>query len=162
MGLQLPTGRTTVEFALRVGAADGARCRARALRPTRHALSEETLARHAAQIALRRGVRRGRGDVNGDDNDDDSGGDDDVVDSDREHEDRRADGDRRHADGREDAAAGAPGARDQRGRDAQSTPGRERQEEEMRDRADHPRIAPYSEETVHDHRWVSRLYTHRR
>jgi len=155
MGLQLPIGRTSsIELALRVGTADRARRRARALRPARHALPEETRARYAAQIALR---RRGVAIVNGDADDDVDSGGGDVVDGDNdhsdndEHEDRRANGERRHADGREDAAAGAPCARDWRGHDAQPTPGRGRQEQEVRDRADHSRTTFCREETVHYH-----------
>lgn len=162
MGLQLPSGRTTsIELALRVGTADGARRRARALRLARHALPEETRARYAAQIALRRRVnRRGRCRHDSanhvanivDGNDDAVDNDNDHGDNDAEHEDHRADGDRRHADGREDAAAGAPSARDWRGHDAQSTPGNGHQEEEVRDRADHSRTTFYREETIQYHR----------
>lgn len=127
VGLQLSTWRATIELALRMGAVDRARRRARALRPTRHALPEETRARYAAQAVLRgRFVDHRRDIIDGDDDDDDDDVDSvDVVDSDDDnYEDRRTNGDRRHADGRENAAAGAPSTRDRRSYDAQSTPGR--------------------------------------
>lgn len=141
-----------------MGAADGARHRARALRSARHALPEKTRARYTAQIALRQ-CRDDDDDDDGNGNDNDDGNDDGNVDGngdhDGEHEDRRANGDhrRRHAEGRENATTRAPSARDWRSHDdARSTPGRGAQEKEVHDRTDHSRTTPCREKTAYDHR----------